>query len=92
MISLENKFEFQRASENPSQYSSSNASPASLEKHKMLSKHFDPLASALSPVTHLCISDVTDGHAAAGFLDGRALAAEGREALILAVSSRFEGV
>lgn len=45
---------------------------------------------ALTPITWLCISDVTDGHAVEGVKDGRALSADGREALILVVSSQFE--
>jgi len=56
----------------------------------MLDKHAAPLMNALSPVTWLCITDATDGHAVEGFADGRALSAEGLEALILVVSSRFE--
>lgn len=44
---------------------------------------------SLAPVTHLCVSDVTDGHAVAGFRDGRALAADGRELLLLVVSPGF---
>lgn len=45
---------------------------------------------SLSPITWLCISDVTDGHAVEGVKDGRALDAEGREVLILIVSKKFE--
>jgi len=45
---------------------------------------------SLSPITWLCISDVTDGHAIEGVKDGRALDADGREVLILVVSKQFE--
>ena len=45
---------------------------------------------SLSPITWLCISDVTDGHAIEGVKDGRALDADGREVLILVVSKKFE--
>ena len=49
-------------------------------------------APSLSPITHLCIVDVTDGHTEDGVLDGRALAADGLELLLVVVSERFEGI
>jgi len=57
----------------------------------VLEKHDAGLRDALSPVTWLCIADVTDGHAVEGFKDGRALDPSGLEALILIVSTQFEG-
>ena len=49
-------------------------------------------APSLSPITHLCIVDVTDGHTEDGVLDGRALAADGLEVLLVVVSERFAGL
>ena len=49
-------------------------------------------APSLSPITHLCIVDVTDGHTEDGVLDGRALAADGLEVLLVVVSERFVGL
>ena len=49
-------------------------------------------APSLSPIAHLCIVDVTDGHTEEGILDGRALAADGLEVLLVVVSERFEGI
>ena len=51
----------------------------------------DALRAALTPVHHLAVTDVTDGHAVEGVLDGRALRADGREILVLVVSARFYG-
>ena len=49
------------------------------------------LRAALAPVHHLAVTDVTDGHAEEGVLDGRALRADGREILVLVVSAGFDG-
>ena len=49
-------------------------------------------APSLSPITHLCIVDVTDGHTEDGVLDGRALAADGLELLLVVVSEQFVGM
>ena len=49
------------------------------------------LLAACSPVKHHCYADITDGHAAAGVLDGRALRADGRDLQLLLVSPVFEG-
>jgi acid stress-induced BolA-like protein IbaG/YrbA len=43
-------------------------------------------------VTHLNIRDSTDGHAVAGFLDGRALDADGLDLQVLVVAQCFAGV
>jgi len=40
---------------------------------------------------HVCIEDVTDGHTKEGFEDGRSLTVDGRELLVMVVSSVFEG-
>jgi len=69
--------------------------------YKLLNKLFSTLKiimdsyanlirKALNPITWLCITDVTDGHAVEGALDGRALSADGLETLILVVSIQFE--
>jgi len=50
------------------------------------------LLGALTPVTYLCITDVTDGHTVEGYKDGRALAADGNELLLLIVSPLFDKV
>ena len=47
---------------------------------------------ACAPVHYLCVSDATDGHAAEGAEDGRALRADGRDLKVLVVSSRFSGM
>jgi len=57
-----------------------------MEKH-VVHIQDDP---ALTPITWLSISDVTDGHTVEGFKDGRALSADGLEVLVLVVSSQFE--
>ena len=51
----------------------------------------DALLLACAPVKHHCYADITDGHAAAGVLDGRALRADGRDLQVLIVSPVFEG-
>ena len=56
-----------------------------------LSSYEDALRRAVS-LTYLAVTDVTDGHAADGVKDGRALRADGRDILILAVSDSFEGM
>ena len=49
------------------------------------------LQQACAPVHHLCYADITDGHAVAGALDGRAIRADGRDVQALIVSPCFEG-
>ena len=49
------------------------------------------LREALVPLDHLSITDCSDGHTKAGYLDGRALHADGREVKILAVGTIFSG-
>jgi acid stress-induced BolA-like protein IbaG/YrbA len=51
----------------------------------------DALYAACAPVLHLCYADVTDGHAVAGALDGRAIHPDGRDVQLLIVSETFEG-
>ena len=51
----------------------------------------DALSTALAPVHHLAVTDVTDGHAVEGVRDGRALLADGLEILVLVVSAEFDG-
>ena len=58
---------------------------------RKMSKVQDALRVALAPVHHLAVTDVTDGHAVEGVLDGRALRADGREILVLVVSAAFDG-
>ena len=48
------------------------------------------LREACAPF-HLCLSDVTDGHAVAGAQDGRAIRADGRDVQVLIVADCFEG-
>jgi stress-induced morphogen len=50
------------------------------------------LRAAVPGVRHVHVSDVSDGHTAAGVASGRALRADGREFRILLVSDAFEGV
>merc|ERR1711924_117104 len=49
------------------------------------------LRLALSP-SFMAITDVTDGHAVDGVLDGRALRADGKEILLLICAEAFEGM
>ena len=44
-----------------------------------------------SPITFLRLRDVSDGHAVEGFKDGRALRADGRDIILLVVTTLFEG-
>ena len=46
----------------------------------------EQLSRAL-PLSFLAITDVTDGHAAVGVKDGRALSGDGRDILVLTVSN-----
>ena len=50
------------------------------------------LRQAFSPVTWLSLADVSDGHAVEGFKDGRALRADGRDLIVLVVTTLFEGM
>ena len=56
-----------------------------------IQRYSDALRAALSPITWLSITDRTDGHAAAGFLDGRALDPNGADLQVLVVSETFAG-
>lgn len=47
------------------------------------------LRERLGPVVHLCITDCSDGHTRAGYLDGRALDPNGMELKVLIVSRAF---
>ena len=58
--------------------------PSTKTWHERLVKHLD------TPV-HVWVEDVTDGHAQQGFEDGRALAADGQELCVLAVTDQFKG-
>mmetsp|Transcript_5105 Transcript_5105/g.6038 ORF Transcript_5105/g.6038 Transcript_5105/m.6038 type:complete len:95 (-) Transcript_5105:317-601(-) len=49
------------------------------------------LQVALSPLDHLCLVDVSDGHTVEGFKDGRAHKPDGVELFVLAVSENFVG-
>ena len=49
------------------------------------------IREACAPVEHLCLSDVTDGHAVAGAQDGRAVRADGRDLQVLVVAGCFDG-
>ena len=49
------------------------------------------LRETCAPVEHLCLSDVTDGHAVAGAKDGRAVRADGRDVQVLVVAGCFDG-
>tara|TARA_B110001452_G_scaffold36138_1_gene27719 strand:+ start:816 stop:1160 length:345 start_codon:yes stop_codon:yes gene_type:complete len=57
----------------------------------VLTAYEERLRRAL-PMTFLALTDVTDGHAAEGVKDGRALSGDGRDILILAVSDAWEGM
>uniref|UniRef100_A0A7S0JKP6 Uncharacterized protein n=1 Tax=Calcidiscus leptoporus TaxID=127549 RepID=A0A7S0JKP6_9EUKA len=59
------------------------AAKRAAEYARQLEEIFDPIC--------LCVQDVSDGHAAEGVKDGRALHKDGRDILILIVSSCFEG-
>ena len=50
------------------------------------------LKESFQPMTHCCLSDVTDGHTVEGAKDGRALVAGSREYLLLIVSDAFDKV
>ena len=60
--------------------------------------HFDvsisiqQLRQGLVQLHHLCLSDVTDGHAANGIVTGQSLNAAGKEYLLLVVSDTFQGM
>lgn len=56
---------------------------------RLVERCSDALAATLAPVTWLSIADRTDGHSTAGYLDGRALDADGLDLQILVVSPRF---
>ena len=49
------------------------------------------VCNEVSPVVHLCLSDVSDGHTK-DTASGRSLNAEGREYLLMIVSDAFQGM
>ena len=56
------------------------------------STHLSQLRERLSPVAHLCMSDVSDGHTVPGAESGRATLKGSREYMILVVSDWFSGM
>ena len=62
------------------------------ESNSPLKEWAHALQLQLKSLTHLCISDVSDGHTKQGITDGRALHADGLEILLLVVSDRFQGL
>mmetsp|Transcript_11260 Transcript_11260/g.12907 ORF Transcript_11260/g.12907 Transcript_11260/m.12907 type:complete len:120 (+) Transcript_11260:241-600(+) len=49
------------------------------------------IRTALEPVEHLCLVDVSDGHTVEGFKDGRAHKPDAIEFFALVVTNNFEG-
>lgn len=68
--------------------SRTNPGMATFEGGQQALRYEQALRVSLKP-SHLCISDVSDGHTVQGVLDGRALHADGREILLLIVSEQF---
>ena len=67
------------------------ASCHGLSVGQLLERCSNSLSASLAPITWLNIADRTDGHSAAGYLDGRALDAAGLDLQILIVSPKFAG-